>query len=101
MTVRSWIRRLFARATRTIRRAPASRRHRPSLQVLEDRVLLSGFIVDRLGDAGSGSGNSGDLRYCINQANGNNQANTIGFDSTVFASHQTIALNGLDLKLFD
>jgi sugar lactone lactonase YvrE len=38
MTTRSWIRRLFARKPRTLRKAPA---RRPALEVLEDRSLLS------------------------------------------------------------
>ena len=38
---------------------------------LEDRTLLStAFTVDSNGDADQGSGNSGDLRYVINQVNG-------------------------------
>src|SRR5262245_9833982 len=37
MTPRSWIRRLFARATHTVRKASA--RRRPSLEALEDRAL--------------------------------------------------------------
>src|SRR5438046_1886013 len=36
MTAPSWIRRLFARTPRTIRKAPA--RSRPSLEALEDRL---------------------------------------------------------------
>src|SRR5262249_62133338 len=36
MTTRSWIRRLFARTPRTIRKAPA--RFRPRLELLEDRL---------------------------------------------------------------
>ena len=40
MTVRSWLRKLFAsRTPRTLRKAPA--RYRPSLETLEDRSLLS------------------------------------------------------------
>src|SRR5262249_5406100 len=61
----------------------------------------STFTVNRLGDSGTGSGTSGDLRYCINQANGNNQSNTIVFDSTVFATHQKIMLSGSQLELSD
>ncbi len=44
------------------------RHRRPVLEVLEGRVVLSTFTVNSLGDAGSGSNGSGDLRYCIDQA---------------------------------
>ena len=43
------------------------------------------FTVNSLGDAGVGSNDEGDLRYCIDQANDDNDANTIVFDPTVFA----------------
>ena len=40
---------------------------------LEDRVLLAATIytVNAITDTGAGSGTTGDLRYCINQANAN------------------------------
>jgi hypothetical protein len=41
------------------------------LESLEDRSLLSTFTVIDLGDAGSGSGQEGDLRYAIDAANAN------------------------------
>ncbi len=44
---------------------------------------------------------SGDLRYCINQANADNEANTIVFSSTVFGTPQTITLSGSQLELED
>ena len=55
---------------------------------LEERVLLSGmtYTVDQTTDTGAGSGNSGDLRYTITQAN-DNPGSTI-----VFAVSGTIAL---------
>ena len=77
------------------------RRRRPVLEVLEGRVLLATFTVNSVGDAGIGSNDSGDLRYCINQANADDQANTIVFDSTVFGTPQTITLSGGQLELSD
>ena len=51
--------------------------------------------MNSLGDSGTGSGFSGDLLYCITQANAN--PNTVGsvieFDPTVFGSPQTITLS--------
>src|SRR6266852_5738288 len=41
---------------------------RPRLEILEDRTLMSVCTVDRLTDAGQGSGLTGDLRYCMEQA---------------------------------
>ena len=73
----------------------------PALEALEGRALLSTFTVNSLGDAGTGSNDSGDLRYCINQANANDQANSIVFDSTVFGTPQTVKLNGSQLELRD
>ncbi len=67
------------------------RRHRAwVVEALEDRRLLAGgptvYTVDVLSDTGTGSGTTGDLRYCVIQANANpNQAGSvIQFDPTVF-----------------
>jgi len=76
-------------------------RRRPVLEILEGRVVPATFTVNSLGDAGIGSNDAGDLRYCINQANANDQANTIVFDSTVFSTPQSIALSGGQLELED
>ena len=75
-------------------RGPASRqRHqRPSrmltVEALEGRALLSTFTVNSLGDTGTGSGTSGDLRYAITQADQTPGDNTIKFTVT-----GTITLN--------
>ena len=75
-------------------RGPASRqRHqRPrrmlTVEALEGRALLSTFTVNSLGDTGTGSGLSGDLRYVITQADQTQGDNTINF-----AVAGTITLN--------
>jgi hypothetical protein len=56
------------------RRRPAAvtrRRFRPALERMEDRIAPALYIVNALTDSGAGSGITGDLRYCINQANNN------------------------------
>ena len=55
-SARSWPLRRHAQGPRR------SRAHRLQLEVLEDRTLLSTFLVDRLTDTGDGSGLVGDLR---------------------------------------
>ena len=64
-------------------------------------AALTTFTVNSLGDAGIGSGDSGDLRYCINLANADDGANQIVFDPTVFSTPQTITLSGKELELKD
>jgi hypothetical protein len=60
-----------------------------TLEPLEERALLSTiWTVNSLGDAGTGSGLSGDLRYVITQANQTAGDNTINFSVT-----GTITLN--------
>ncbi len=81
--------------------SPSPPPRRPVLELLEGRALLATFTVNSLGDAGSGSGDAGDLGYCINQANADDQANTIVFDPTVFGTPQTITLSGVPLELSD
>ncbi len=61
------------------------------IETLESRVTPTAYSVNILGDAsgiasGSGSGTSGDLRYCLNQAIADQQTDTITFDPTVFTS---------------
>src|SRR6516162_1457206 len=104
MASRRRLRQPFARPSHAIHHR---RRRRPALEVLEHRVMLSTFTVNLTTDndpttGGQSSGTlSGDLRWCIDQANANNQANTIVFDSTVFGTPQTITLGGNPLELTD
>ena len=70
------------------------------IETLESRVTPTAYTVNILGDfsglaVGSGSGTSGDLRYCLNQAIADQQADTITFDSTVFSRdpQKTISLS--------
>src|SRR5262249_28269823 len=51
---------------------------RPRLQPLEGREVPSTLTltVNSLGDSGAGSGTAGDLRYCINLANQNNNTSS-------------------------
>jgi hypothetical protein len=66
---RRWFLSRRAAGTRTsLKRLPRVSVH-PRLEALEDRTLLSIYTVSQTGDAGTGSGLSGDIRYCINQAN--------------------------------
>jgi hypothetical protein len=85
----SWIRRLQTSSTPR----PTRRRCRPHLEALEVRLVPSStYIVNSTGDTGTGSGLTGDLRYCITQANSAGGPNFIDFDQTVFNTPQTITL---------
>src|SRR6267142_891832 len=53
----------------------SERRFHPRLEFLEDRQLLSGFLVDNINNAGAGS-----LRAAILAANANPGSDTIQFD---------------------
>ncbi|HEV8065875.1 MAG TPA: right-handed parallel beta-helix repeat-containing protein, partial [Acidimicrobiales bacterium] len=72
-------------------------RLQPTLLALEDRRLLSTWTVTSTLDDGS----TGTLRWAIGQANSAGGAETINFDPTVFATPQTITLNGTQLELSD
>ncbi len=75
--------------------APRNRLLRPTVMELEGRAQLSTtWTVNNLGDAGSGSGNSGDLRYCITHADSTTGDNIINIAAT-----GTITLSGTQLEL--
>jgi predicted outer membrane repeat protein len=81
-------------------RARRARNYRPCLEELETRQLLSTFTVVLATDSGGTGGQmvtatSGDLRYCIAQANASHSAtsDTITFDPTLFATPHTITLD--------
>jgi hypothetical protein len=73
------------------------RRMRPTIVALEDRRLLSTFVVNNATDTPVAG--ETDLRQAITSANATTGANTITFDSTVFATPQTITLGGTQLEL--
>ncbi|MGO9813478.1 MAG: choice-of-anchor Q domain-containing protein [Isosphaeraceae bacterium] len=68
----------------TARPPHRSHRRRLTLEPLEGRALLSltTWTVNSLGDTGTGSGTSGDLRYVITQADKTTGDNTIKFAVT-------------------
>jgi hypothetical protein len=69
----------------------------PMLSALEDRRLLSTFVVNNPTDTPVAG--KTDLRQAITSANATAGANTIAFDSTVFATLRTITLGGTELEL--
>ncbi len=96
MLKQSWIRKLFTRpVTRTIRKTPP--RSRLELETLEERLAPAVFTVNNPTDTPVAG--QTDLRQAITEANSTAGANTITFDSTVFATPQTITLGGTQLTL--
>src|SRR5262249_53272290 len=96
MTMRSWVRDVFARpVTRPIRKAPP--RARLGVEALEDRTVPSTFTVVNTLDDGS----EGSLRWAVGQANPPAGAETIDFASGVFSTPRTIPLAGTQLELSD
>jgi YDG domain len=97
MSMHSRIRNLLAHpVTRPIRKAF---RFRPALEVLEDRYVPSTIVVNNPTD--TPVINTIDLRQAIALANLNGGPEAITFDSTVFATPQTIALTAGQLELSD
>src|SRR5262245_51604184 len=89
--LRNWKRSLDRRYAlhQTLRQKPAARRpaHRLRLEVLEDRCLLSAYVVTSAAD----SNTAGTLLYAINQVNAGNY-NEIDFHIGNVGSAQTINL---------
>ncbi len=85
----TWLARRTGRGS-AARRLHRSHRRRLTLEPLEGRALLSltTWTVNSLGDTGTGSGTSGDLRYVITHADQTQGDNTINFAVT-----GTITLN--------
>jgi hypothetical protein len=69
---------------------------RPVVLALEDRRLLASLAVTNTSASGSGS-----LAAAIGTANGNDQANTITFQGSIWNTPQTITLGGIALVLGD
>jgi hypothetical protein len=81
--------------------AARTRRLRPSIMALEGRTLLSTFTVTSTDDsAPADNPTPGTLRWAVQQADANNQADTIVFAS-LFNTPQTITLSGGTLQLTD
>jgi hypothetical protein len=104
-TLRNWL-------TRGSARTGAARKkthfHKCFLEVLEDRTLLSNYVVDVAGDTGAlgllgtpdttdKTGLSGDLRYCISKAN-NDAGSTITFNTTAVGPTITLAQGELEIS---
>src|SRR5262249_51525024 len=86
-------------AVRANRGRGSTRSFRPRLEALEIREVLSTFTVVLATDSGGPAGQkvtatTGDLRYCIEQADAAHLAltDTINFSPTLFATPQTITL---------
>jgi len=83
-------------------RAARTPRARLWLSPLEDRTVPTAYMVNALTDTGgatgTGTGTTGDLRYCIVQANTNSGADTISFQTGLTG---TITLNGTELLISD
>jgi hypothetical protein len=79
--------RLFRRIVGPTRpRRAVSPKARLLLRALELRIAPAAFMVTNTGDTGTGSGTSGDLRYCITQSNlaaGPNTIDATGVGGTI------------------
>jgi hypothetical protein len=92
MTTRTWIRNLFARTPRTVRKAPA--RFRPTIEGLEDRVTPSTFNVTTRAASGAGS-----LSAAIALANAHPGRDTITFDPGLAGNLNVVRQQGVDQRI--
>src|SRR5262245_45225321 len=88
MRISTQSRRLLGQIKQKTRSARARRWLR--LVQLEARTAPAIFTVNDPGDNALGTGDTGDLRYCVNAANSNVEDDTINIE---FASPTTITLN--------
>jgi uncharacterized repeat protein (TIGR01451 family) len=114
MTVRTWIRKLFAPKTRTIRKEPV--RFRPRLEALEDRTLLSnpattGDLITAIQNANTAGGattitlaanTTFNFTSADNSTNGANALPVITGKITIVGNGDTIERTGTKVfRLFD
>jgi len=94
-TLSAWFRRFRFPQKEEKRLVQLRRLHvRPSIEILEDRSLLSTtYTVTSLLDTNTGSGDSGTLRYVLNQANANHTGTATSPDQIQFATTGTIYVN--------
>ncbi len=97
-----WFRSLTGRPSVPFHTEAAGPRGRqPRLEQLDDRIVPSAYLVNAPGDAGTGTGLAGDIRYAINQANAD-AGSTITFDpaagSTITLTQGELAI-GVDMTI--
>ncbi len=97
-----WFRSLTGRQNVPFRAAPDRLRGRqPRLEQLDDRIVPAAYVVNAPGDAGTGAGLAGDIRYAVTQANAD-PASTITFDpaagAVITLSHGELAI-GVDMTI--
>jgi hypothetical protein len=98
MTARTWVRDLFPRTPRSVRKAPA--RFRPLLETLEDRLVPANLVVTSAADPATLT--AGTLRCAINQANTDTAAgisDAITFNTSAMGTGLiTLKQGNLDLQ---
>jgi Bacterial Ig-like domain (group 3)/Right handed beta helix region len=80
-TWRRWLRGVWRNLASSNNHQRKSHRVRVRLrfEVLEDRLAPAVYTVNAITDTGTGTGLTGDLRYCINQSNSDSGPDTIQF----------------------